>query len=102
MQRTALGFDTADYLLDLEVTPDFQWSWKDEEEVSLARRHGLVAPEILDRVEAEGVNAIRDIEARAWPFDAGYETWRPDPSWEIPQLPDGWDDGLGERFVPDW
>ena len=26
-----------------------------------------------------------------WPFPTGWEDWRPDPSWPIPQLPDGWD-----------
>jgi len=100
LQRTSLGFDTADYLLDLEVTPELGWSWKDEEEVAIAREHGLVAPEILDRVREEGERAIRDIEARAWPFCAGYESWRPDPAWAIPALPDGWAEGLDEPFVP--
>jgi len=33
---------------------------------------------------------IERIEARAWPFDAGYEHWRPDPSWPIPGMPAGW------------
>jgi len=97
--RAPIGFDTADYLLDLEVTPDLDWAWKDEEEVAIAREHGLVAPEILDRMREEGERAILDIQARAWPFDAGYETWRPDPAWPIPQLPAGWDDGLDEVFV---
>lgn len=100
MQRTLIGFDTADYLLDLDVTPALQWSWKDREEVDLAREHGLVAPEILDRIEAEGARAIEDIETGTWPFDAGYEGWRPDPAWSIPMLPDGWDRGLDEPFVP--
>jgi hypothetical protein len=100
LQRTEMGFDTADYLLDLEVTPDLNWAWKDQEEVAIARQHGLVTEEILDRMEREGTRAIRDIEARAWPFSAGYETWRPDPAWRIPQLPEGWDAGLDEVFEP--
>ena len=100
IQRTEDRIDTADYLLDLDITPDLHWSWKDRDEVDLARRHGIVAPEILDRMEAEGVRAIDDIEARAWPFNGGYEGWRPDPSWGIPTLPDGWGTGLDERFVP--
>jgi uncharacterized protein DUF402 len=102
LKRTHLGFDTADYLLDLDVTPDLSWSWKDEEEVAIAREHGIVAPAILDRMRDEGERAIRDIEERAWPFDAGYETWRPNPAWTIPRMPDGWDDGLHEPFVPDF
>lgn len=102
IQRTAIGFDTADYLLDLEVTPDLKWSWKDRDEVEEAREHGLVLPQILDRMQIEGERAIRDIEMRSWPFDAGYERWRPDPSWEIPALPQGWDSGLNVSFAPDF
>lgn len=100
LRRTPLGFDTVDYLLDLEVTPDLEWTWKDEEEVAIAREHELVAAEILDQMRAEGERAIRDIEARAWPFNAGYESWRPDPAWAIPALPEGWDAGLDEVFDP--
>ena len=100
LARTSLGFDTADYLLDLEVTPDLEWAWKDEEEVAIARGHGLVAGKILDQMREDGERAIRDIQARAWPFDAGYEAWRPDPEWPIPRLPASWDDGLDEVFVP--
>jgi len=100
IQRTAIGFDTADYLLDLDITPGLEWTWKDQAEVEDARAHGIVAPDILDRMEAEGERAIHDIEARTWPFNAGYESWRPDPEWDIPSLPDSWDAGLNTPFVP--
>jgi hypothetical protein len=100
VQRTSIGFDTADYLLDIDITPNLQWAWKDRDEVEDARRHGLVVPEFLDRMEWEGARAIRDIEDRAWPFDAGYDHWRPEPSWRIPTLPDGWNEGLDRPFVP--
>ncbi len=92
--RTHLGFDTADYLLDVSIDPDRSWRWKDEDEWELAREHGLIAPELLDEVRREGERIIVEVEARAWPFDAGFETWRPDPSWTIPELPANWDDGL--------
>ena len=26
-----------------------------------------------------------------WPFPTGWEDWRPDPGWEPPTLPAGWD-----------
>jgi hypothetical protein len=94
LKRTAIGFDTADYLLDVWIDPDFTWSWKDEDEWELAREHGLVDPCLLDDVRREGERIIADVEARAWPFGAGFESWRPDPSWTVPTLPDGWDAGL--------
>ena len=35
---------------------------------------------------AEGESVL----ARA-PWPTGWEKWRPDPAWELPELPDGWD-----------
>jgi hypothetical protein len=92
--RTHLGFDTADYLLDVWIHPDLTWEWKDEDEWELAREHNLIDADLLDEVRREGERIIADVESRAWPFDAGFESWRPDPSWEIPRLPANWDDGL--------
>ena len=94
LTRMPLGFDTADYLLDVSIGPDRSWAWKDEDEWDLAREHGLIAPDLLDEVRREGEQIIADVEARAWPFDAGFETWRPDPSWTVPTLPANWDEGL--------
>lgn len=102
IRRTAIGFDTADYLLDLVVSPNLDWAWKDREEVDLAREHDIVGQDILDRMEREGQRAIRDIEAGAWPFNAGFEKWRPDPAWDIPAMPKGWDASFDVPFVPEW
>ncbi|CAA9552413.1 MAG: hypothetical protein AVDCRST_MAG87-966 [uncultured Thermomicrobiales bacterium] len=94
LRRTPLGFDTADYLRDVEIRPDFSWAWKDEDEWDAALDLGLVAREVLIAAREEGERVIRDIAARAWPFDAGFETWRPDPAWSIPAMPERWADGL--------
>jgi len=94
LKRTAIGFDTADYLLDVWIDPDLSWSWKDEDEWELAREHGLIDPDMLDEVRREGERIIAEVEARTWPFNAGFESWRPDPAWTVPALPDGWDNGL--------
>lgn len=94
MQRTHLGFDTADYLLDIEIGTDFSCSWKDEEEWDTAWEHGLIDRETLTGVRAEGERIIADAGARRWPFDAGLESWRPDPSWPVPGMPASWDDDL--------
>ncbi len=94
LRRTHLGFDTADYLLDVEIGPDFHWAWKDEDEWDAALEGGLVAREVLHSAREEGERVIREVEARAWPFDAGLESWRLDPSWPIPEMPENWADGL--------
>src|SRR5262249_17524727 len=38
------------------------------------------------RPRAEGERALTE-----WPFPTGWEEWRPDPRWKLPQLPAGWD-----------
>lgn len=94
LRRTHLGFDTADYLLDVEVRPDFSCVWKDEDEWDIAWEHHLIDRETLTKVRAEGERIIADAGARRWPFDAGLESWRPDPSWPVPAMPERWADGL--------
>ena len=81
--RTPVGFDMADEKLDLIVTPDGSLRWKDEDELEHAAELGLV-DEAAVRAEAERVVA-------EWPFPTGWEDFRPDPAWPIPQLPAGWD-----------
>ena len=92
--RTAMGIDTADYLLDVSISRDFQCSWKDEDEWELAREHRLIDASLLDEVRTEGERIMAEVAARAWPFDGSLVDWRPDPSWPVPALPDHWDDGL--------
>ena len=81
--RTPIGFDMADEKLDLIVTPDGRLRWKDEDELEHAAELGLV-DEAAVRAEAERVVA-------EWPFPTGWEDFRADPAWPIPQLPAGWD-----------
>ena len=84
--RTPVGFDTVDQVLDIWVEPDLSWSWKDEDELEAAVRLGRFTPGEAAAIRAEGERVIA-----SWPFPTGCEDWRPDPSWPIPRLPDGWD-----------
>jgi hypothetical protein len=88
------GFDTEDYLLDIVVAPDLSWRWKDEDEFAIAIEHELISPVLLHAARAEGRRFIEEIEARQWPFGHGLEHWRPEPGWDVPDLPAGWDEGL--------
>ena len=83
LRRSPVGFDTFDEKLDLIVKPDGSYRWKDKDELEQAAALGLLDPEEV-RAEAERV-------LEEWPFPVGWEDWRPDPSWPVPQLPDGWD-----------
>jgi len=83
LRRSPVGFDTFDEKLDLIVRPDGTWRWKDEDELEQAAA--------LDLLDADAVRTEAERVLQEWPFPVGWEDWRPDPSWPVPQLPDGWD-----------
>ena len=83
LRRSAVGFDTFDEKLDLIVRPDGSYEWKDEDELEQAARAGLLD---ANAVRAEATRVLEE-----WPFPTGWEDWRPDPAWPIPQLPVGWE-----------
>lgn len=82
----ALGFHTRDNVLDLWVEPDGSWQWKDEDELVEAVERGYFTPAEASAIRAEGERVLADP-----PWPTGWEDWRPDPAWPIPELPDGWD-----------
>jgi hypothetical protein len=86
LRRSPVGFDTDDLVLDIWIDPDGTWKWKDEDELEAAVRLGRFTPAEAAAVREEGE---RVIEMRPWP--TGWEDWRPDPRWEPPRLPAGWD-----------
>ena len=90
-RQSRVGFDTRDHTLDLWVTPDRRWTWKDEDELEVAERLGHHPPQEAAEIRAAGVEAVELIESWAPPFCAGWERWRPDPAWRVPSLPPGWD-----------
>jgi len=83
LRRSPVGFDTFDEKLDLIVRPDGSYKWKDEDELEQAAAAGLLD---ADAVRAEAARVLEE-----WPFPTGWEDWRPDPAWPVPQLPEGWD-----------
>jgi hypothetical protein len=87
------GIDTFDHALDIVVTPDRQWRWKDEHEyLERAGHPDYWTVEQANDIRAEGERVIRDIEAAAFPFDGTWCDFRPDPAWPLPALPHaGWD-----------
>lgn len=85
------GVDSEDHFLDICVYPDRSWDWRDEDEFAQAQRVGLMDPEAAARVRAAGRAAVAEIRAWGPPYTDGWESWRPDPSWSVPVLPQNWD-----------
>lgn len=84
-----LGFGDASRgmgLLDLFVTPDLKWSWKDLDEFEAAYEHGMLTDHERQATLNEADRMIERIEGRGWPFNEPWPDWRPDPGWSLPHL----------------
>ena len=89
-QRIEGGIIVRDLFLDIVVTPGFEWSWKDEDELEAVCAAGALSEEECRQVWAEGRSMVARIEKRGWPFDTDWPSWRPDPSWPAPAIPASW------------
>ncbi|WP_030903291.1 DUF402 domain-containing protein [Streptomyces sp. NRRL F-5126] len=83
--------DSEDHFLDIDVFPDRTWRWRDEDEFAQARQDRLMDADQAGTVEEAGRKALASIAAWASPFSDGWEDWRPDPAWPVPELPGDWD-----------
>jgi len=92
-RRHRLGFDSEDHLLDVVIEPDLSaWKWKDEDELAWAVTDGRYTEADAERFRSEGLRAVDHLMRREPPLDEPWERWRPDPSWPLPTLPEGWDE----------
>jgi len=91
-RRTAVGFDTQDHTLDVVVTPELDWTWRDEDELRNHVKEGFYTEALAEAARAEGEEVIAAIcEQRTHPCLDGWDQWIPDPSWRTPEIPAGWD-----------
>lgn len=89
-RRTAIGFDTNDHTLDIVVTPDLRWSWKDQQLLEEQARRGDYSAELIEEIRKEAASVIGTIESKGAPFGDGWEKWKPDPEWPTPRLAPNW------------
>lgn len=90
-RRSRFGFDTQDLELDIVVSPDGSWRYKDDERLeSWIERGRWTAAEVAEiRAEARRIGGLLEDGNRWWSED--WAAWRPDPTWPQPTVPDGWD-----------
>jgi Protein of unknown function (DUF402) len=84
-QRTALGFDYEDELLDVWVPFGGEPELLDEDELEEAVRRGFFSGEREAEIREK---AARVIAEPPWP--TGWEEWQPPTGWQVPDLPPGW------------
>jgi hypothetical protein len=85
-RRTPRGFDYEDDLLDVWVAVGAEPELLDEDELDEAVARGFVSNERAAEIR---VNAERVLADPPWP--TGWEDWEPEPGWQVPDLPPGWD-----------
>ena len=89
-RRSRLGFDTQDLELDIVITTDGAWRFKDDEKLERWIERGRWTPDEVTAIRAEGKRVARDLElGRRWWSDE-WATWQPDPEWPEPTIPATW------------
>lgn len=88
LRRTEWGFDNRDQQLDILVSPEGEWQWKDEADFERACNSGLISPTKASRVRESAARAIDSIEREEWPFEVAAADWRP-TEFDRPEMPKG-------------
>jgi hypothetical protein len=88
VQRTRIGIDTFDLLLDLVIAADrSRWAWKDEDEYAHGRRLGLIGAAEHRRIEQARERAIALVQAGSGPFAQEAAARPPQVGGPVPVLP---------------
>ena len=91
-ERTPIGIETMDMVLDVLIAPDRSWRWKDEDELEAFVARGAFDHRLASKIREEGLRVVESAKHDEPPFS---EPWRqqlrPDPAWRRPELVDGWD-----------
>ncbi len=85
-RRWSGGVDSRDQVLDLLVSPELQWRWKDEDDLVAS-----FPPEVAAAVRAEGEQVVKLVEAAEFPFDGTFRDFTSElgpaplpPAWDVP------------------
>lgn len=82
--RCALG--TGDHELDLVIRPDRTVTLKDADDLDAAVAAGLFTATEATAIHADAKLAKESFRQGDWPFSSEWVTWRPPPSWSVPDL----------------
>jgi hypothetical protein len=87
--RTADGYETNDWTLDIWAEPDLSaWRWKDEDELEFGTDVGLYDADDVRRIRAAAAEVLALIEQRSAVFDE-WRDWHAPADWSAPALPGG-------------
>jgi hypothetical protein len=90
VHRTALGYDTQDFELDLVVFPDGTWMLKDLDVLPQRVSEGQLTQGLVDQVVQLGDEIGRELDAGQVRWDQRWADWTPPMLWRDANLPEGW------------
>lgn len=90
IRRVKDGIVTFDRALDIVISPDMNWRWKDEVHFQRIQELGWISSKMTRQIDKERAIVVNRIEQNLKPFCEPWPGWRPDPTWPIPQLPKNW------------
>ena len=90
-QRSHCGIDTLDLDLDLIITPDFSYKWKDVDDYQKAIDNAVIPPGWTREIDKARIEILDKLEKRRYPYDGSWLDWLPEANWSPPKLPENWD-----------
>ena len=91
LQRSSIGFDTTDYVIDGVIQPDLsRWDWKDEDEFAEAIQLGLIASDDAIQIRQATVQVANDMLLQQADQLRTFANWRPPSTWTTPILVGNW------------
>jgi hypothetical protein len=88
--RTEVGIDMIDETLDIMVSPDGSFRWKDEDQMAIFVELGMYSSEEAGAIRSIGDEVIDLIERRLPPFDERWREWHPEARLKLGQVPEAW------------
>lgn len=89
-ERCAIGFDTLDLELDLEISPAYEWHWKDEAAYLEGITEGGIKAAWVVEIERARKEVVKQVESRSYPIDGSWDDWCPNSHWKPASLPSAW------------
>ena len=90
-RRSRLGIDTQDLELDIVITADGSWKYKDDEQLEEWIERGRWTRTEIAAIRAEGHRIAEQLEGRRRWWQDEWIDWEPNPSWPQPTLSATWD-----------
>jgi len=90
-RRTVVGYDTFDLELDIWIPDGGPWEWKDLDALEDRVRDGRFTDAEVDHIRALVRSVASELDAGKRWWDERWREFVPEPGWEAPDLPAGWD-----------